>query len=54
MVLIERWPHRGDEIRVYDLNPEEIRRQNRRDNRMRRWAAIRCLLRRGLGLGRKL
>lgn len=50
MVMTERWPHRGDEIQVYDLTPEEVRRQNRKDNRTRRWAIIRCTIKRWLRL----
>ena len=46
MTMIERWPVRGAEIQVYELTPEEVLRQNRRDNRTRRWATVRCMLRR--------
>lgn len=45
MTMIERWPVRGAEIQVYELTPEEVLRQNRRDNRTRRWATVRCMLR---------
>lgn len=48
MTMTERWPHRGDEIQVYDLTPEEVRRQNRKDNRTRRRAIIRCTIKRWL------
>lgn len=47
--MTERWPHRGDEIQVFDLTPEEVRRQNRKDNRTRRRAIIRCAIKRWLG-----
>lgn len=50
MVLKECFTLQGDDIRVYSLTPEEIRRQNRRDNRTRRWAIIRCSLRRWMGI----
>ena len=48
--MTERWPHRGDEIQVYDLTPEEAYRQNRKDNRTRRRAIIRCTIKRWLGV----
>ena len=43
MMMIERWPDHGAEIRVYTLTPEEIARQNRREN----W--WRCALQRWIG-----
>lgn len=46
MMMIERWPDHGAEIRVYTLTPEEIARQNRRDNWCRRRAIVRCALQR--------
>ena len=46
MTMTERWPYHGVEFQVYDLTPEEVLRQNRRDNRTRRWATVRCMLRR--------
>ena len=50
MTMIERWPYHGVEFQVYDLTPEEVYRQNRKDNRTRRWAIIRCTIRRWLGM----
>ena len=48
--MTERWPIRGDEIQVFDLTPEEAYRQNRKDNRTRRRAIIRCAIKRWLGV----
>ena len=48
--MIERWPYHGDELQLFELTREEIIRQNRRDNRTRRWAIIRCTIRRWLGM----
>ena len=47
--MTERWPYHGVEFQVYDLTPEEVRRQNRKDNRTRRRAIIRCAIKRWLG-----
>ena len=52
MMMIERWPDHGAEIRVYTLTPEEIARQNRRDNWCRRRAIVRCALQRWIGICR--
>lgn len=50
MVLKECFTLQGDDIRVYSLTPEEIRRQNRRDNRTRRWGIIKSVIQRWLGM----
>lgn len=48
MTMIERVPTHGDEIQLYKLTPEEVKRQNRKDNATRRRAIIKCTLRRML------
>ena len=43
--MIERWPHLGDEIQVWQLQTaEEKARCIRRDNRRRRWASVKCMV----------
>ncbi len=46
MKMIERTPHRGDEIQLFELTPDEVRHYNRRDNRTRRRAIVKCALKR--------
>lgn len=50
MTMIERWPHRGDEIQVFDLTPEEAYRQSLRDHKTSRRAIIWCAIKRWLGI----
>ena len=38
MNMIERTPHLGDEIQLFELAPEEIEHYNRKDQRARRLA----------------
>lgn len=40
MNMIERTPHLGDEIQLFELTPEEIERYNRKDRRTRRLAIV--------------
>lgn len=48
--MTERWPYHGVEFQVYDLTPEEAYRQNRKDNRRRRWAIVKCMVKCWLGM----
>lgn len=50
MTMTERWPHRGDEIQVYDLTPEEAYRQSLRDYKTSRKGIIKCAIKRWLKL----
>lgn len=50
MTMKERTPYHGYEIQLWHLTPEEAYRQSRKDNRTRRWAIIRCTIRRWLGM----
>lgn len=50
MTMIERTPYKGDEIQLFELTPEEVRYFNKRDNRTRRIAIIRCTIRRWFGI----
>lgn len=49
--MIERWPHLGDEIQVWHLQTaEEKARYSRRDNMRRRWAIVKCTVKRWMGM----
>lgn len=50
MIMVERWPANGAEIQVYELTPKEVIRQNRRDNRARRRAIVKCTVKRWMGM----
>ena len=50
MTMTECWPHRGDEIQVFDLTPEEAYRQSLRDYKTSRKGIIKCAIRRWLGM----
>lgn len=41
MKMIERTPHHGNEIQLFELTPEEIDRYSRKDRRTRRRAILR-------------
>lgn len=36
--MIERTPYHGVEIQLFELTPDEIQRQNCKDERTRKWA----------------
>ena len=40
MTMVERTPHRGDEIQLFELTAAEVRHYNRKDNRRRQWSII--------------
>lgn len=49
--MIERWPHLGDEIQVWQLQTDkEKARCIRRDNRRRHWAIVKCTVKRWMGI----
>ena len=49
--MIERWPHLGDEIQVWQMQTgEQDALFIRRDNRRRHWAIVKCMVKCWLGM----